>query len=578
MSPRDDPGDRETGTAKRSDRLRLAQALAELAEVQLELEQERGRRSETETLFELVLGEMSDAVVLTDARGKVWRASQAAAQLVGQPADQLVGRTAPELFGDACPATPWEVFERSSDGRLRIFEAQAMTRDRGPVPVSVSCAVLRDATGKVVGTVYAARDLSETQHLVHELEDAEARWRLLAEVGDLLSRHVTPRDALPELCRRLAEATGTAVAIVLVTGTTVLEVAAWPDTEPFATSLAELAGQPLVDRTSALWAAVKEGRTVLAPALAPDFPLLPAGIAVEGIRSAAVVPIVARERLGAIVVHGPEPESVTERVMGPIEEAAARLGLALANAELREALNRAHAEQQAGAFREEMLAAVSHDMQTPLSVLLGSLAALQSSPSPPAAERARLYNGMARQAAHLRRLVQQALDFSRLEAGHKIELRLRPTDVRAVLGRITPNVSSRWPLDVDIPDDLPEALVDPDRLEQVLANLLSNATKFSEVGSPISVTARARDDAVEIVIADRGQGMSPADLANAFEKFHRGRGASGQPGTGLGLYMSRALLDAMGGQIVATSRLGEGSRFTVVLPRAGGQAKTATSA
>ncbi|MGH9185282.1 MAG: PAS domain-containing sensor histidine kinase [Acidimicrobiales bacterium] len=570
MSASGRTGDGAVGPPGRSDRLRLAQALAELADVQLELEQERLRRSDVESLFDLVLGEMSDAVVLADARGRIWRVNAAAARLAGKPAEQLLERTVSDLLGEGCPATPWEVFDRSNDGRLEAFECRAASHDRGAVPVSASCSVLRDATGKVVGTVYAARDLSETEHLVHKLEEAEARWRLMAELGDFLTDHVSPGDALTELCRWLAEATDAGIAVVLVTGTLVSRVAAWPDDVPVATGLAALAGQALRDRTSALWLAAHEGRTVLAPVLGRGFPFLPPVVPVEGIGSAAVVPLAARDnKLGALLVHSGNPGSVSDRTLVLIEAAAARIALALANAELREALADAQAAQQAAAVREEMLAAVSHDMQTPLSVLLGSIEALRSSPRPAAAERDRLYTGMARQATQLRRLVQQALDFSRLEAGQKVVVRPRPTDVAAVVEGVEKDLSGRWPLHVDVPDDLPLALVDPDRLHQVLTNLLSNAMKFSDPGSPISVAARATTGTVEIVVADRGQGMSPADLANAFEKFHRGRPAA-QPGTGLGLYVSRALLEAQGGHITATSRLGEGSRFTIVLPPAGG--------
>lgn len=552
-----------------SNRVRLEQTLAELAEVQLELERERLRRSDTESMFDLILGEMSDAVVLTDARGKIWRVNHAAARLLGKREEELPGQSASELFGDNCPGTPWEVFDRSDDGRLPAFEATVATSSRGYVPVSLSCSVLRDATGKVVGGVYAARDLSETQHLVHKLEEAEARWRLLAEVGDLLSRNVTPHEALPELCGALTAATGLDVAIVLVTGAVVEEVAACPPEGPVAAGLATLTGQRLTRSRSALWTAVHDGRTVLAPVLGPNFPLFPPGVAVSGVVSAAVVPLVARDsNLGALLVQGAEPGSVSERTVVLIEQAAARIALAFAIAQLRKALAQANVEQQAATFREEMLAAVSHDMQTPLSVLLGSIEALRSSPASASPTRDRLYEGMVRQATRLKRLVQQALDFSRLEAGQKIVLRCRPTDVRTIVGRIENDLTGRLTLDVDIADDLPLALVDPDRLDQVFANLVSNAIKFSEPGGPISVTARATDDSVEIVVADQGQGMTPTELAHAFEKFHRGARAVAQPGTGLGLYMSRALLEAQGGRITVTSRPGEGSRFTVVVPRA----------
>ena len=547
-------------------RERLAQTMAALSDVQLELEQERRLRSETQALFELVLGAMSDAVVLVDARGKVWRVNHSATRLTGLTSDDLIGRTVDSIFGGAVPATPWDVLERNGEGRLRAFEA-TVTGGAGFHPVSLSCSVLRDATGKVMGAVYAARDLSETHHLVHELEEAEARWRMLAELGDVLSRELDPQQSLPDVCRWLAQSTGCGVAIVLGSGPTVDAVVMWPEDADGAPTFAGLTGRPM-ERGTALWAAAQERRTVHAATLPPDFPLVSSQRRLDRARSAAVVPLVARDAtLGALVVYAAEPDAVSERVLALLEEVSARVALALANGQLREALTHLVAEREAAAFREELLAGVSHDMQTPLAVLVGSIEALQKGDDSAPEWRSRLYSAMSRQGSQLRRLIQQFLDYSRLEAGRPIVLRAQPTDVRAALVRVQADVGPRRPVIVAAPADLPTAYVDPDRLDQVLSNLSSNAVKFSPEGEPVTLTARGTPDTVEIVVADRGRGMSPTDLARVFDKFHRGKGASGTSGTGLGLYITKAVVEAQGGQLTASSRQGEGSRFTVVLPR-----------
>jgi PAS domain S-box-containing protein len=546
---------------------RLAQALAELAEVQLELEQERLRGGETQALFDLVLGAMSDAVLLVDAPGRISRVNDATVRLTGRAESDLIGHTISELFEEGFPGTPWAVLARSPEGRLPSFEAVLGSNDRGPVPVSVSCSLLRDASGKVVGEVYAARDLSETQRLVHELEEAEAGWRLLAELGDILGREVDPKESLNEVCGWLARSIGAGAAVVLAQGPAVEHVVASPSQDVVAKQLDALLGRP-PERSSALWAALHDHRVIHAPTLRPDFPLLSGEGAPEGVASAAVVPLVARDtRLGAVVVHASEPDQVSARVLSVVEVVAGRIALALANAQLREAVANFEAAEQATRFREELLAGVSHDMQTPLGVLLGSLQALQEGKQISPEHLSRLYDGMTRHALNLNRLVQQFLDYSRVEAGRPVALRPCPTDVTAVTARLQAGFGAGWRLQVDVPEDLPLAFVDPDRLEQVLANLVSNANKFSPPGSPISITATATEDTVQITVTDRGQGMSPTDLARAFEKFYRGTAASGVPGTGLGLYMSRVLVEAQGGRIVATSRPGEGSAFTVVLSR-----------
>lgn len=520
---------------------------------------------EIQALFDLVLQAMPDAVVVVDGDGRIIHANEAAGDLGGVPAPELRGHSAKLLFGDRSPATPMQLFERAPRGRL-TFEATVDPAGEAPaIPVSVSCSLLRDSTERVVGAVYAARDLRDTHQLVTRLEQAEARWRLIAQLGDLLGRQLDPHASLPETCRWLSRSTGAGVAIILARNLAVERVVAWPPDSPLARRLEALTERPL-EPGSSLYTAVQGRQTVHAPTLAADVPLLDHSGVPEGMGSAAVVPLVARSlTLGALLVHSPEPGGIRQRAL--VEQAADRVALALANSELRDAVARLEADDEASQFREELLAAVSHDMQTPLAVLLGSIRALEAGDDLTPRERGRLYERMGRRGLQLRRLVQQFLDYSRLGAGRPVVVRPAMTDIRFALTQLEADIAGRRPVIFDMPNDLPPAYVDPDRLDQVMANLVSNALKFSPPGSPITVQARATADSVELAVADRGQGMSPADLAKVFRKFHRGAGAEDIPGTGLGLYVSRALLEAQHGRLLAASTLGEGSRFTVVLPR-----------
>lgn len=519
----------------------------------------------TSALFDLVLDAIPDAVLLVDEQGAVTAANGAAGALAGTAPAELLGRSPQDLFGDRCPATPLRLFERAPDGRLTLETSVTPPGDGVPVPVSVSCSVLRDAGGKVVGAIYAARDLRETRRLVTRLEQAEARWRLIAQLGDLLGRQLDPRTSLDETCRWLSQSTGAGVAVVLTPNLTAETVAAWPPDSDVAARLAGLVGRPLEPGT-AVYTAVHGGQTVLASTVPTDLVLFGEAEAPEGVGSAAVVPLVARNTtFGALVLHTGEPGGIRQRAL--VEQAADRVALALANSELREAVARFEAEEEAAHFREELLAAVSHDMQTPLAVMLGSIRALEAGEGLTPRERSHLYERMSRRGLQLRRLVQQFLDYSRLGAGRPVVVRPALTDIRFALTQLESDLVGRRPVEFDMPNDLPPAWVDPDRLDQVMANLVSNALKFSPPTSPIAVRARATADTVELEVEDRGQGMSPADLAAAFQKFQRGGGAEDVPGTGLGLYVSRALLEAQGGRLLAASTLGKGSRFTVVLPR-----------
>lgn len=541
----------------------LARAGDALAQARRELEDEWRRRLEVQGLFDVMLDAIPDAVVLVDSRGRISRANAAAAALVAGHAGELLGEPAQLVFGPRAPRTPWELYDRAPSGRV-TFETAMPGGDR-TVPVSVTCSLLRDSTGRIVGAAYAARDLSETRQLVARLEQAEARWRLIAQLGDLLGRQLDPRESLAETCRWLSRSTGAGVAMVLAPSLTVERVVAWPDEGPLAQRLEDMVGSPL-EPGSALYTAAHGAQTVHAPTLPRDLPLLDHTGIPDGMGSAAVVPLVARNMtLGILLVHSPEPGGIRQRAL--IEQAAARVAMAIANSDLRDAVSRFEAGEEASRFREELMAAVSHDMQTPLAVLLGTIRALEAGEDLSPRERGHLYERMGRRGLQLRRLVQQFLDYSRLGAGRPIVVRPVMTDIRFALTQLEADIAGRRPVTVEVPPGLPPAYVDPDRLDQVMANLVSNALKYSPPGSPITVRASATPDTVELVVEDRGQGMSPADLATVFEKFHRGTGAEGIPGTGLGLYVSRAVIEAQGGRLLAASTLGHGSRFTVVLAR-----------
>jgi signal transduction histidine kinase len=138
-----------------------------------------------------------------------------------------------------------------------------------------------------------------------------------------------------------------------------------------------------------------------------------------------------------------------------------------------------------------------------------------------------------------------------------------PLVVRDVVRRTVELFVEYAPIAVDVPDELPRMLGDPERVEQILANLLANA--FSYAAEP-HLTVRHVGEHLELEVADRGRGMSEAELERAFAKFERISRGRGPSGTGLGLFISRAMAEAQDGSLTGTSELGVGSRFTLRLP------------
>ena len=188
----------EGGSGPSANDLRLAQGLAELADVQLRLDAERLRRQDSEALFDRVFSAMADAVLLVDPRGEVSRANQAAERLTGRKLADLVGMHPTDIFGPGVPTTPWELFRRAPGGTLESIDAYIHGSGDRAQPVSVSCAPVQDANGKVVGAVYAARDTS----LRKEAEEhREAQLRLT----QILATARTVADVVVQLLEAIGE-------------------------------------------------------------------------------------------------------------------------------------------------------------------------------------------------------------------------------------------------------------------------------------------------------------------------------------------------------------------------------------
>lgn len=231
--------------------------------------------------------------------------------------------------------------------------------------------------------------------------------------------------------------------------------------------------------------------------------------------------------------------------------------------------------QEAERLRQNMVADVAHELRTPLSVVQGSLRAILDDVYPLSKEEiAHLYD----ETRLLSRLTEDLRELAQADAG---QLRLHPVSVevsdwltRAAL-KFGPAAEMKGiSLEIDVPDDLGTIQADPDRLSQVLANLVSNALRHTPEGGRIQVSARKRLDldapAVEISIADNGEGISSDELARIFERFHRvDRSRSREHGgSGLGLSIAQSLVQMHGGAIWAESELGHGATFIFQIPLA----------
>jgi two-component system sensor histidine kinase KdpD len=220
-------------------------------------------------------------------------------------------------------------------------------------------------------------------------------------------------------------------------------------------------------------------------------------------------------------------------------------------------------------LRNLLLSAISHDLRTPLSVMVGLAEALKLAKPPLTGEAAEIASAVGESALRMNTLVNNLLDMARLESG-KVELNRQWQPIEDVVGSalraVQPILEGRS-VRVALDDDLPPVRIDAVLIERILINLIENAIKYTPPGTSISLGANATPEAVELWVADEGHGLPPGQEEAIFNKFMRGKKESSIPGVGLGLAICRAIARAHDGTIVGVTRPEGGACFTLRLPR-----------
>jgi PAS domain S-box-containing protein len=225
--------------------------------------------------------------------------------------------------------------------------------------------------------------------------------------------------------------------------------------------------------------------------------------------------------------------------------------------------------------KTDFVSTVSHELRTPLTSIYGfAETLLRQDVMFGEEERETFLRYIASESQRLTSIVDTLLNVARLDTGD-LQVNLAETDVRDVVGQVVDTVSTTevngHRFVVELPDEPLAATADPEKLRQVCSILVENALRYSPDGGTVTVGAARRQDTVEVSVADEGIGIPQSDQEQIFRKFYRGSDAelrAGAGGTGLGLFIARGLVTAMGGRIWVSSREGEGSRFAFELPAA----------
>ncbi|MGH7277741.1 MAG: PAS domain-containing hybrid sensor histidine kinase/response regulator [Candidatus Rokuibacteriota bacterium] len=501
------------------------------------LQRLRGRRQPVPDLLAAtvrlaaIVRSSDDAIVSKDLNGTIASWNPGAEKMFGFTAAEAVGRSITIIIPPDRHAEEDDVLARIGRGEVvEHFETVRMRKDGSRLDISLTVSPVKSATGAIIGASKIARDISE-----HKRHDAHLT--LLARAGELLASSLDYEATLRQVAGLAVPDMADGCAVDLLAPDGSLQRVAIRHRDPDAEVLA--------------WEA---SRRFQRPAGHPLLRVVRSG-------QPELCELVTETQRAAL---GPDPAYVA-KVLGP-QDLAGRAAQAIENARLYREVETANRR------KDEFLAVLSHELRTPLNSVLGWSRMLRDG-SLEASAIPRALDAIGRNAEAQVRLIEDLLDISRIVTG-KMRLDARAMDpmtaVEAALEVVRPAAEAKA---IRL-----QAILDPragpisgdrERLQQVVWNLLSNATKFTPKGGRIQVRLERVNSHIEIVVSDTGQGI-PADLLpRVFDHFRQGDSSSTRAhgGLGLGLALVKHLVESHGGSVEAASPgEGHGATFTVKRP------------
>jgi PAS domain S-box-containing protein len=532
---------------------------------------------------EAMIAGMSDGVLLVDGEGRTVFINPAGQRLLGT---SEVG----------VPVTRQAEAYRLRDEHGRMLDpqglpaAQALSTGRAVHDVTILiardeiAAVSMSATplhedGQTSGVVVTFRDITERRALEEQMQVQAERAQILADAGAFFASNIDPTWVTQAIVERVAEVLGDWSAVIIRSGDRDLSVASLYHRDMASLGLAwsYIYRQPLIVGEGIIGQVVSTGfpslttnvRTIADAANPGTYHPSPVKLA-----SLLILPLrTRREVIGALIVAANDPDrAMTDEKLPLAELLTERASLAIENARLyTEQVEARHKLEDLSRLKDEFLSIASHELRTPVTSIKGYTQLAKTLIKEGDLDTSEEYLDIALdQIDRMSRLILELLDVSRIETG-RLEIRREPIPwahfVRDVVHRHHTAVSDRR-FHLSVPDDYKVVNGDRDRLEQVLGNLLENAVKYSPEGSDVTVTVDDKGDALVTAVCDRGIGIPADELAQVFERFHRGRHVSSTNygGLGLGLYITKQIVERHGGTIWVESKEGHGTSFFFSLP------------
>jgi PAS domain S-box-containing protein len=538
--------------------------------------------------FQLLVESVVDyAIFMLDPHGVIRTWNAGAERIKGYKASEIVGKHFSIFYpgADARRGKPdYELRIAADEGRYEE-EGWRVRKDGSTFWASVVITALRNTRRELVGFAKVTRDLTERRKYEdqrgmlfdrertarEEAETSLKQLRVIQRVTDTALAHLALDDLLNALLDRVVELLVVDTAAILLVSedeTSLVARASHGIEEEVQGGVRIPLGQGFAGRVA------KDRRPVILEDIRHSNVLNPM-LREKGIRSLLGVPLVAHGKLlGVLHVGALLPGRFQPRDAEILEVVADRIAIGIENANLfaeaRAAKTEAAEMEAAVKLRDEFLSVAAHELKTPLTAAKSAtqLLARTFKDTKLTNTQERALNTVDKQIAKLARLASQLLDTVRLESG-RLSIEMDDADlvevVRSAIQQIEV-VTDRHTFTLDAPSGL-RMRVDALRLEQVLTNLLDNAVKFSPAGGTVEVTIKKEIATAVLTVRDHGIGVAREHRAKLFEQFYQAH--PNRSGLGLGLYISRHIVERHGGTMYAEEPSGAGTRFVISLPTPG---------
>ncbi len=521
-----------------------------------------------------IVASSSDAIVGKTLDAIITNWNPAAERLYGYAAEEAVGQSISILVPPERLDELSSIMARLRAGEhLNTFESVRIRKDGTKLDVSLTISPIRDQDGRIIGASTIARNVTEQRR-------AQDALRLLAEAGDVLGASLDYETTLANVAQlivpRLADWCSVNVVDESGTPTPLALTHSDPEKAKWGISLQKQIAQGN-DESSDMMRVVQTGEALIYNEITDDL-LVAAAKSPEhleamrsiGMRSGMVLPMMTRGRVvGTLtLVYAESGRVYRDDEIELAKEICRRAAIAVDNARL-------YAEaQRAAQAREDFLLTASHELRTPLTIVKATTQMVSRYLNQSEPDRSRIFSMITRlqgEIGRLEALTSDLLDAARIQRG-RFELHPEPCDLVDLIQDVVTTLDitgfrqpdHRIVIDAGRPVS---GFWDSTRLRQVIDNLVSNALKFSPNGGEICIRVRSDDDTVILEVEDEGIGIDPVEAAALFQPFERGASVRHSiGGVGLGLYITRQIVDAHGGTISLDSKPGSGSRFTISLP------------